>query len=253
MDKANNINTSKEIIRRYQKAMADQFELNTPLPAIESERMIMNCVRDGNVEGIQKIIDQITSDNMLTGNMSDDPLKQAQFTVVSGITLMTRYAISGGLSESVAYHLSDAYLQVLTNSISNTEAIDIFAVALLDFTERVNQAKLVNGYSLTISKSIRYINSHLHERITQAHLAKHCNVSPQYLSVQFHKEVGMTIIAYIRLEKLKIAATMLATSDYSCQRIATMLGFSSQSAFTEHFRKEFNITPIAYRRKETQI
>lgn len=240
---------AKEIIKNYSKLMQRQYEEKTPFQLFKDEKALFDCVRKGDCDGLVNMLDMMaTIPQPPVGTMSLDPLKQAQFTVVSGITLATRYAITGGLPDAEAYRLSDAYLQQLNNSLNEDEAINIFLTALMDFTTRVFERKDKHEYSLHVSKAIKYINSHLHEKISLERISREALVTPQYLSTTFHRETGLTIGQYITREKLKIAAMMLEESDYSIQRIGEMLEFPSQSAFTVKFRKLYKLTPYKYRK-----
>ena len=245
-----NNQTPKEIVKTYQKAVLDQFEINPPLQLYESEKVLFNCVKNGDLEGLEDVFSTMEKAQPPIGTMSQDPLKQAQFTVVSGITLVTRYAMTGGLPDAEAYHLSDAYLQKLNNSLTIDEAMNIFLVAIRDFTKRVNDKKLEGTFSLPVSKALRYINSHLHEKPSLNKIAERCSVTPQYLSTVFHKETGLTVSCYIRREKLKVAAEMLEQSDFSIQRISTLLEFPSQSAFTKQFKDFYGTTPYKYQKEK---
>lgn len=240
---------AKEIVKQFMKSMLEQYENDTPYQLYEEEQLLFNCVKNGNLESLNKRLEEMAKTQKKTvGKMSKDPRKQALFTVVSGITLATRSAMTGGMPEAEAYRLSDAYLQQLTDSMTEKEAMEVFLIALTDFTKRVHDSKLQGKYSLPVSKALRYISSHLHEKTSVTKIASYCHVTPQYLSSLFHKETGTTIVCYIRNEKLKVAAQMLEQSDFSLQRISTILEFPSQSAFTSQFKDYFGKTPYAYRK-----
>lgn len=51
----------------------------------------------------------------------------------------------------------------------------------------------------------------------------------------------------ITLTRLKKAAQLLVESDYTLKKIATHVGFSSQTQFTRNFIKQFDISPSKYR------
>lgn len=239
--------TPKEIVMAYRKAMYKQFETDTPLPVYANEVALFQCVKDGEVEALDRLLQTIVPTLEPTGQMSTEPLKQAQFIVVSGITLATRYALAGGLPEPVAFHLSDAYLQHLNSTITEEESIKLFLVALHDFTRRVHDIKEATPYSYPITRSIRYISSHLHKKFSLNDIARYCNLTPQYLSSLFHKETGITLSTYVHNEKLKVSAQMLRQGDFSISRIASILDFPSASAFSSDFKKYYGMTPKVYR------
>jgi len=242
--------SSKEIIKEFRQSMLAQYEQNTPLQLYEEEQRLFYCVKNGDLLALNSLLDHLASNKSTPyiGTMSKDPVKQVLFSVVSGITLATRAAMSGGLPDAEAYHLSDAYLQRLDNTLTEQQALELFLSALADFTNRVHNAKIHGAYSLPVTKALKYISSHLHEKPSLVRISEYCGVTPQYLSSVFHKEKGITITAYIRNEKLKVAAQMLEQSNFSIQRISTMLEFPSQSAFTAQFKAYFGKTPYVYRK-----
>lgn len=241
--------SSKTIVKAFQAEMLKQYEESTPLPLYEGEVALFTCVKNGDVESLHNILKLMEKAPPVQGHMSDDPLKQAQFMVVSGITLATRYAIAGGMSQIEAYRLSDTYLQQLTGSLDEEQAARIFLSAIEDFATRVRKSKTTGTYCFPVTRCIQFINSHLYRKITLSELASYCDVTPQYLSGVFHRETGLTITAYIRKEKLKLASQMLENTVFSINRISTLLDFPSQSAFTEAFKEEYGTTPGKFRRK----
>lgn len=243
--------SKKEVIRSFQQAEFTLYDESTPFVAFEEERAILNGIRNGDTEAINALCSELRSHAFSVGKMSSEPLRQVQFEVVSGISLATRYAIAGGLPDSEAYHLSDAYLQQISDSISEKETFDIFLDAIQDFVSRVKKAKSRGSFSLPTTRAVKYINSHLHEKNSLTKLAEVCKVTPQYLSAVFHRDTGLTVSKYIRRKKLSVAAQMLEQSDYSIQTISTVLEFPSQSAFTSQFKICYGITPYQYR-KDTQ-
>lgn len=69
----------------------------------------------------------------------------------------------------------------------------------------------------------------------------HCTIT------QRKKEMKINISQYILSNKIYTVRNMLAYSDYPISAIALTLAFSSQSYFTEIFRKQTEMTPMHYR------
>lgn len=68
------------------------------------------------------------------------------------------------------------------------------------------------------------------------------------LSTLFKEKTGRTIIEYITNVKMKCAQELLKASDLSVKEIAIKLNYDSISHFVRTFKKEYNITPIEYRK-----
>ena len=56
---------------------------------------------------------------------------------------------------------------------------------------------------------------------------------------------------YIQREKMKEACSLLIYSKRTISEISNLLQFSSQSHFTDLFRKAHGCTPLAFRRTHT--
>ena len=80
-------------------------------------------------------------------------------------------------------------------------------------------------------------------------LASVTGLNPSYLSRLFSKEVGRPIKQFILAAKVDTAQNLLRHSELSYSRIATALGFSSQSAFIAVFDRFVQMTPKVYREK----
>lgn len=240
--------TPKDIVKAYRSAMFEQREQPDNIMPYRMEAQIFGCIRNGEPEELKTLFNRVVFGDNMVGYLSKDPLRQAQYLFVAGITLATRSAIEGGLSEIEAYNLSDVYVQKADICRKPDDVLALFVSAIYDFAKRVQQAKTRRRpYSYPVALCIEYISNHLHYQIALTDLAKRCDLTPQYLSALFKKETGMTITRYILKEKLETAKQMLTYSELSLSDISHCLAFCSHSNFTEHFRRYYGITPKQYR------
>lgn len=240
--------TPQDIILAYRQAMFDQRETPDTTIIYRMEEKLLNCIRQGEPEKLEECLREFDENNKMMGCMSKDPMRQAQYAFISGLTLATRSAIEGGIPEIEAYNLSDVYAQKADGSKRIEEVLQLFAVVYYDFAKRVQRVKKRRRYSYPISLCITYILDHLHYQITLTELAKLSGLTPQYLSALFRKETGTTITDYIMNQKLETAKQMVADTEHTLQEISSYLGFCSHSSFTAHFRKNYGITPREYRK-----
>ncbi len=80
-----------------------------------------------------------------------------------------------------------------------------------------------------------------------AALAAIAGVHPVHLSREFHRHFQMTIGEYIRKRRIEHASELLAKSELSLAEIASVCGFSDQSHFCAHFKKQCGVTPARFR------
>lgn len=96
---------------------------------------------------------------------------------------------------------------------------------------------LVPQYSVTksLSKSIQYIDDHLHEELTLKALSEEACMTPTYFSSVFKKFNGVSPWKYITIKRVEKAIEMLKSTDMTKLEIAARCGFSSSSNFYKAF------------------
>lgn len=206
----------------------------------KDEVKMFNCVKEGD---LQKLIKRINSlNNISVGKMADDLIQQYKYMAVSSITLATRYAIEGGLSEEDAYAYSDLFIKKVDECDSADSIIQYVAQGVIKLTNSVAEEKNKLRQSPHVRKCITYINKNLNKRITIADLAAECNLSADYLSHLFKTEMNENLSSYILKKKLETAKQLLLEGMDNVS-ICNALCFSSQSHFISAFKKEYSITP----------
>ncbi|MFR8975801.1 MAG: AraC family transcriptional regulator [Eubacteriales bacterium] len=104
-----------------------------------------------------------------------------------------------------------------------------------------------NKGTITLSKSLRYINEHYSESITSQDLADLEHLSCGHFRTLFKARTGMTPSYYITTLRLRNACAHLKQTDLSIKEISQSVGFSDQMYFSRVFTKHFGIPPTAFR------
>lgn len=110
----------------------------------------------------------------------------------------------------------------------------------------------VQRASKECSLAKRYIDFHYAEDVTLEDLARLTHLNKYYLAHAFSRCYGITPINYLIEKRLQCSRELLESTDYSIAQIAQMAGFSSQSYFSQTFRRVCAVTPGAYRRTARQ-
>lgn len=95
--------------------------------------------------------------------------------------------------------------------------------------------------------TVAYIKTHLSDNLTVKDTAKALTVNANYLSYQFHQDVGMTFIDFVNQERTNQAAALLKHTDMQIQQIATTVGYNNTSYFAKQFLRFHGMTPRSYR------
>lgn len=99
-----------------------------------------------------------------------------------------------------------------------------------------------------LKRALAYMTQHLEEKITIAQLAETAHLSQYHFIRCFRSAYELTPLQYLTRLRLKQASLLLKKSDATVSSIVSRCGFENESAFIRLFKKEFRITPIAYRK-----
>lgn len=92
-----------------------------------------------------------------------------------------------------------------------------------------------------------YLDTNYAEHITLDTLTSLTHMNKYYMAHSFTKYTGFSPIQYLNRRRLEAACQLLCDTDLSVSDIAGSTGFSSQSYFTQTFRKFYGVTPVKYR------
>jgi YesN/AraC family two-component response regulator len=186
-----------------------------------------------------------------SGHLSADPHRQAIYEFVACITLVTRFAVEGGVQTERAYTLSDEYIRRADNTKNVHGVYALYEKMLLDFVTKVKHAKRAKKpLSLPVVRATEYIDSHLHTKILLKDIAAAVGRNASYLCVLFKEETGVALSTYINREKIEEAKHLLRDTDMMISEISATLAFGSQSYFAKLFQEFTGETPKVFRAKK---
>lgn len=97
-----------------------------------------------------------------------------------------------------------------------------------------------------------FIEANYAREITLSDVAQAVGYSPAYLTNRVKQETGNTVNRWIIERKITGACSLLETTDWSIEKISTIIGYSSLSYFFRQFRQYRGMTPNDWRRKFSQ-
>ena len=102
-----------------------------------------------------------------------------------------------------------------------------------------------NSYEM-IERVIVHIRENLTADLSLASVSAYANLSPIHFHNCFKSATGKTLHQYIEEQRIKKAASLLLTTDWTLTRISGECGFSSQSYFSFAFKRKMGVTPRGY-------
>ncbi|NHC04058.1 AraC family transcriptional regulator [Acinetobacter sp. 187] len=105
-----------------------------------------------------------------------------------------------------------------------------------------------------LSAAFNMIHGHPERAWTVESLAECCFMSRSKFAQLFNEIVGETPLAYLQQHRLRLASQMLRNGQLSIQHIAHQVGYNSETAFSQVFKKHYGLSPSLYRQQsQTQL
>jgi AraC-like DNA-binding protein len=142
----------------------------------------------------------------------------------------------GGGVQNSEIILQSIILEIIYNLTGDTKR--------LEARERVKSS----NYAV-IEIVIDYIKENPTEDLSLGRVADIAGFSEVYFHNCFKASTGQTLHAYVEMQRIKMAANMLVSSDRTLTEIAYECGFSSQSYFSYAFKRRMGVTPREYAKR----
>jgi AraC-like DNA-binding protein len=103
-----------------------------------------------------------------------------------------------------------------------------------------------------LKRSVAFMKKHLDQKITLPQLADSANLSSYHYLRCFKSVYEATPMQYLTHMRLKKASQLLRTTAHPIAEVAIRSGFDNESSFIRLYKKEFQITPAAFRKRQAE-
>ncbi|CQR47145.1 Bifunctional transcriptional activator/DNA repair enzyme AdaA [Paraliobacillus sp. PM-2] len=167
-------------------------------------------------------------------------------------TQMGLYTYRGD-QEDILFYLN----KLLSEIKQNEEDYEVICQNIIEILiiklRRDKNFTLTKTNTKNLNKSVsliqHYLNQNYREDISLDSLAEIGHINKFYLAHSFKKDIGISPIEYLQKVRVREAKILLETTNYSIASIAEIVGFSSQSFFTQSFKRFTDKTPSKYRKE----
>lgn len=178
-----------------------------------------------------------------------------QFTSFANQTEYEDYSVHNyyEFKHEILFYLK-SLLQEMERQDEKYESVcqNLLEVLIINMVRRT-KSNLIVAPSQKVTKECRfveqYINNHYQEDITLELLSEKAFMNKYYLVHAFKLYKGISPINYLISLRVEEAKELLETTNYPVAQISNSCGFSSQSYFSQVFKKATNLTPNEYRKK----
>jgi Response regulator containing CheY-like receiver domain and AraC-type DNA-binding domain len=221
-----------------------------PMAMIEerykNEDDLLAAVGRGDMKQVTQYMNYFTKFQM--EKRHDDNLRNSKNYILVLNTLLRKAVQQAEVHPAHIHDVSTDFALKIEGAYT-TEEIDKLVPQMLH-----KYCLLVSNYSLRtysplVRKAVNYINFNYTETLTLSDIADIAGVNFTYLSSQFKKETGTSVVEYINQKRMQKAQTLLLTSKLSINAIAEKCGFGDSTYFTKTFKKKHGQSPREYRKR----
>ncbi len=152
----------------------------------------------------------------------------------------------------------DLMMHLIRTRLGVAAALDVASVFIYEEGKEATDAQPLvalggtENYDPRFTEAVRLMEARIDRPLTTAAIAKRLHLSVRGLEKLFHATIGETPGAYNLRLRLSIARRMVTDTKTAFSDIAARTGFSSASAFSRAFKKNFGAPPAAVRRNHTR-
>ena len=156
--------------------------------------------------------------------------------------------------ENVCHEVNQQAYKLLQNQdlehlasekITEGELEACFQKAVDTILESKDKKEDIRNYA--IRRAINFIREHYSENISLDMLAERLEITPEYLSTLFNKEVGINFSTFLKRFRISQAKRLLKGTDEKIYSIALQVGYNDPKYFNRVFKEEMGISPGDYR------
>jgi len=223
----------------------EKYHHNYPL-----ELLFLTKVKNGDLEKVLDLFNEHVKAQYLNQNNTES-IRSSKNKAISFSTLMARAIIEGGVEAEKALAIEAYYKERIESSRAIKDLVDLLEQMVMKYTNTILHLSNINHVSV-IKNASKFVHMHLSEPIRLNDVANFVNLSPNYFSSLFKREMNLSFADYVNQTRIKESQYLLETTDYSILDIAISVGYNNQNYFTTIFRKFTGITPKQYRMRSTK-
>jgi two-component system response regulator YesN len=121
----------------------------------------------------------------------------------------------------------------------------IFSEILHVIAEGIEQKENIRNYA--IRRAIDYIRLHYQESISLEDVAGRLDITPEYLSTLFNREMGQNFSVFLKKFRISHAKRLLKGTNKKIYEISKEVGYTDPKYFNRVFKEEEGVSPGDYR------
>ena len=155
---------------------------------------------------------------------------------------------SGYVTAKASGAITPMFYQLNSHVVHRSKPHYYYDSLLLLILDEVNRHIITDENKRQVYDEVcKYISRHIGEELTVGKISEAMNYNKDYLGRIIRECGGSNIRQLIIEEKLTTARSLLQMTNYSCEKIGTLIGLSSANKFVKFFKHHTGETPGEYR------
>ena len=140
----------------------------------------------------------------------------------------------------------------LSSSLTTVELITVFR-QWFDSLLKISSEPYAEARKLRLERAQAFIRDNCREPLSLGQVARHAGFSRSYFSRIFKQTFGQGFEQHLTEQRLTLAERLLRTSALPIGRVSGEAGFSNAAHFSAAFRRRHGVSPLAYRRTQSNL
>jgi YesN/AraC family two-component response regulator len=224
---------------------ADSFSYLVIESRYQNEEELLDAIRLGDAK---KALARLAAFNKFkVESRFDDRLRDSKNYLISFNSLM-RKAVHQADVHPAHIHNTSTYFVNMIERARNADGLVGFTNEMIRKYCMLVKNHSLSSYSKPIQKALNHIDFNFTEQLNLELLSGVAELTSSYLSTQFKKETGISVIDYINQKRIQRAQLLLITTNLPINKISELSGFWDDTYFARMFKKHSEKTPSEYRR-----
>ena len=223
----------------YSALIADQTTYYYPEVL---EKQLMSYTKEGNGEGIRKLLDIVYTENFENRTLQESTIDKLYIEIKGTILKLTKKDDTQFYIDSIEKYMISKTEDDIKHCFSKIKDLCSGISATYSQEKKVQQSKLIH-------RIMNYINEeYANANLGLGMIATNFNISEGYVSSLFKEQAGVNFTEYVENQRINKACELIKTTDLNINDISEKVGYNSVQSFRRAFKRLHGFSPSELRK-----